>query len=329
MHIVIPFAAPMGASIQQALDQVPAPALKALLKRLDTSTVLPGDPQNLTPLHERVQAGAIWPGLALVDGLIPWAAAQAQHPPTAVTTQTFPRAWALLTLCHWVIHADHVEMAEPAQLKVTPDESRTLQNAMRAYFAEDGISLHSADSGTWLAEGAVFKDLPTASLDRVRGSRVDGWIPRQPQAKPLRRLQNEMQMLLYTHPVNDARASQGLPAINAFWVSGTGELPINGGPHTTSRPSAPVLQIHDDLRAAALRDDAAAWRQAWRTLDEGPITQLLQLSAQREFTAHQPIALTLCGEHFARSFALQPRSLWTHLARQFAAPQLPRLLRSL
>jgi hypothetical protein len=356
MHIVIPYAAPNGESIQQALTQVQAPSLMALLKRLDATAVWSGNPADLTPLHERVLADTLWTGHQPADGLIPWAAADAlQHPNRGANcAHTAASAWARLTLCHWVIHADHVEMADPAQLQVTPEESCALKDAMRQYFAEDGITLHMAEDGSWLAEGEVFRGLPTASLDRVRGTRVDAWIPRQPQAKPLRRLQNEMQMLLYTHPVNDARSARGLPAINAFWVSATGELPTetvaNGtsahvartgfDPKSASLSKAPQIatcaaQVHDDLRAAGLRDDASAWLKAWRVLDTGPIARLLQIAThgdaatRPENSLMTPLALTLCGDHTARTLALQPRTLWTRLSRQFLTPDLPRLLKSL
>jgi hypothetical protein len=67
--------------------------------------------------------------------------------------------------------------------------------------------------------------LTPASLDRVVGRVIDGWMPRAGEAKALRRLQQEMQMLLYTHPVNEERARGGLLPVNSFWASGTGALP--------------------------------------------------------------------------------------------------------
>lgn len=316
MHIVIPYAAPSGASIQQTLDQVQLPNLRALLKRLAPAGHITGTPADLTPLHERLMAQQRWPGLTVSDGQVPWAAAEAR----ACAFYNGQQSWARLTLCHWVAQADHVAMDDPTQLQVTDHESHTLQDAMRAYFAEDGITLHTGAGGTWLAQGEIFKNLPTASLDRVRGNKVDGWIPRQPQAKPLRRLQNEMQMLLYTHPVNDARVAKGLSSINAFWVSATGDLPGEPGVEASA---VSALQLHDDLRAAAYRDDASAWLQAWQALDVGPIAQLLRSAAL------QPVSLTLCGDHAASTFTLRARNLWTRIASQFDTPDIQRLLKSL
>lgn len=52
-------------------------------------------------------------------------------------------------------------------------------------------------------------------------------LPRGPAAGPLRRLMNEIQMVLHDHPVNRARAAAGLPEINSVWAWGWGaEAPV-------------------------------------------------------------------------------------------------------
>ena len=45
----------------------------------------------------------------------------------------------------------------------------------------------------------------TPSLDRVIGANVKPWVTDGHLPAALRRLQSEMQMLLYNHPVNDVR----------------------------------------------------------------------------------------------------------------------------
>ena len=128
------------------------------------------------------------------------------------------------------------------------DDSQALLAAMQPFFEQDGIALEYDAPTLWLARGEVFRDLATASLDRVVGRTIDDWMPRAEAAKTLRRLQQEMQMLLYTHEVNEARMRGGLLPVNSFWVSGTGALPGSPLP-----PAAPGLQITHYLRDAALR----------------------------------------------------------------------------
>jgi hypothetical protein len=218
------------------------------------------------------------------------------------------------------VNTDHVRMADPADCQISPEESHTVMESLRAYLAEDGITLHGLQTGgNWLALGAALQGLPTASLARASGGAVDHWMPRQAQAQSLRRLQNEMQMLLYTHPVNDARAARGLLPINSFWVSGTGHLP-DGFNATPTADAAPL----DTLRAAALRDDAHAWTQAWQALDAGPIKALLAQARRGE-----PVELTVCGDTAAQTFTLQPQGLWTRLSHRFASADIPALLQSL
>ncbi len=319
MHILIPFAAPAGPDCQRALGQLQPsqlPHLSKLLRQLAPSQTLQGTPQDLNPTFERVQARSL--GLPHTNGLIPWAArdavrlglapANGQHP---------PGGWAWITPCHWKVNADHVEMQDPADLALSDAETNTLMDAMQGYFSEDGIALHALTAGTWLAHGAVLEGLTTASLERTRGARVDTWMPRQPQAKTLRRLQNEMQMLLYTHPLNDARAAKRQTTVNSFWVSGTGALPTSAAP----LPEA-VTQV-TVLRAAALRDDAAAWLDAWHTLDR----TVLATADPRTLT------LTLCGEQQALTFASSSNSStdsWlARLRRRFTAPSPTQLLTTL
>ena len=200
MHLLIPFAASSSAACQQALEHLSLPNLEKLLARLAPSNTDEADASSLTPPHERARAQAL--GLSAPDGHIPWAARQAMQ--TGLAPQLpAGAAWAWITPCHWNVHADYIVMDNPQALTLQASESQVLLDAMRPYFEEDGIKLHYAAPTQWLACGEVFRELATASLDRVAGRDIDAWLPKAAQAAPLRRLQNEMQMLLYTHPATD------------------------------------------------------------------------------------------------------------------------------
>lgn len=312
MHILIPYANAGGPRCTRALDSLDLPQLRAISK-VCVATSLRADPGTLTPLHERLHAQAL--GLPAPDGLVPWAAWQAQQLGLPAASGT---GWARLTLCHWTINADHVAMSDPQTLQVTNGESAALMEAMRGFFAEDGITLYATNGPDWLASGNLFMDLPTASLQRACGNQIDAWMPRQPQAKPLRRLQNEMQMLLYTHPINDARAQQRRPAINSFWVSQTGGLP-----DALPVQSAEVHYV-ESLRHAALHDDDRAWVEAWHHIDNTVLARFLD-DAKPDGTWR----LTLCGSASAQTFAAQPQGWWTRVKNRFSTPDIPALLKSL
>jgi hypothetical protein len=268
-----------------------------------------GEALSLSTPHERVLARAL--GLVgpadLLDGLIPWAAWQAAKS----TAEACGKGWAFITPCHWAMGREHATLTDPHTLALSAGESQTFLQAMQPYFATEGITLHFAAPDRWLAEGEVLRHLATASLDRVLGRNVDPWLPGAKTAGSLRRLQNEMQMLLYTHPLNDQRVAAGRRSVNSFWISGSGALdrPIAEG-------RAELVTIRT-LAQAAFSDDWVAYAQAWAELDAGPIARLLARQRGGEL-----IKLTLCGERSAQAFETAPASIFSGFFR-FLGPKSP------
>ena len=263
MYIVISHAAAPGPRCRAASAALQLPHLQALLRQAGAQTLHTGSPETLTPLAEHLASGQAYP-----DGLVPWAAWMAQ----ASGLYQDGQHWALISPCHLQIHSDHVAMQDPALLPLSEDESRTLLAAMQPYFEEDGIQLHWHSAHTWLAQGPVFQNLASASLARVRDQPTDPWIPRQSAAQSLRRLQNEMQMLLYTHAVNDARGARGQAPVNGFWMSGTGSPLARGdAPHGAASPST---KGDAPLGAENPLADAAAPQGAAKPLPMGAAPQI-------------------------------------------------------
>ena len=314
-HLVIPFAACAGPAWASAMKTLPASSFQHLGKLLQGMKLVqthPGDAHSLSPPHERVLAGALELP-ATPDGLIPWAALEAGKagmPPG--------KAWAFITPCHWAMGREHATLTDPAGLALTTDEAHTLRAAMQPYFGTEGITLHTATPGRWLAEGEVFRTLPTASLDRVLGRNVDAWLPDKTTAGSLRRLQNEMQMLLYTHPLNDTRSTHGQRTVNSFWLSGSGALPATVTAENAS-PTTPRT-----LAQAMFTDDWAAYAAAWAALDGGDIAQLLT----RQKTG-AVVRLTLCGDSHAQTFASSPPGWVQRIANLFSPQPVQSLLEQL
>jgi hypothetical protein len=286
---------------------------------------------TLSPPHER--AWAIAAGWPTQDGCLPWAARAAaaldgQDTHASVAPTASPSGWAFITLCNWHVSNGQVTLGDPAYLQIDEATDATLFKAMHSFFAEDGIALHPYKPGQWLAQSPLLADLPTASLDRVIGRNIDPWLvgshvaadALSPAAKLLRRLQNEMQMLLYTHPVNDGRSL----TINSFWVHGTGALPNDSTGGSVAAANQPVQQepavIHT-LRQGALQQDLIGWLDAWQHVDAHVIAPMLARVA-----AGEPQRLVLCGEHeFHVHDSVKP-SLWQRVRTRFAPTSLDTVL---
>lgn len=314
VHLLIPFAYSSSEGCAQALRTLALPQLERLLARLAPAAIDRGDEQALSMPHERALAREY--NLPAADGLIPWAAWQLAQSGRNAGDE----GWAWVTPCHWRVATDHVAMGHPQDLQLDAHDSQALLAAMRPYFEEDAIDLSYDAPTLWLARGSIFRELPAASLDRVVGRTIDDWMPRSAQARPVRRLQQEMQMLLYTHEINEERVRRGLLPVNSFWVSGTGALPGSVAP-----AGRPGLRVTPYLRDAALIEDWRGWAAAWQQLDAQECARLGQA-----LDSGQAVTLTLCGERSARSWSGASRGRWSRLVggmfnRQRAAAVLETL----
>lgn len=320
LHLIVPFADVAGLEATRAAVAGELRVLQRLLAILHPGPTLVGNAQDLSPPHERARAQAL--GLPASDGAIAWAAwerAQSGQAPDDA-------AWAWISPCHWHVAQDHVLMHPVDELQLDAQASQDLLAAVSPYFREDGIELSLLTPTRWLARGEVFRGLACASLDRVCGRRVDDWLPRAAAARSLRRLQQEMQMLLYTHPVNEAREQADLRPVNSFWVSGTGAMA--SVPQVQGQAQVQVqVQVDDRLRTPALNGQPQVWAQAWRALDTQVLPALLQ-AAQRG----EAVALTLCGERQARTWTTHPQpapSWWQRAAARLRPTRVASVLETL
>ena len=309
MHLLIPFASALSEAATQVLRDLSLPQLARALAQLSTTQRDDGAETRLHPPHERALAAAF--GWLDIDGSLPFAA----HAAAADGVAVDDLAWGLVTPSHWLVGRDHVVLIDPATLKLDATESRALFDAVRELFESEGFTLAWGAPTRWYAAHECLAALPCASLDRAIGRNVEPWLPQPPQARLIRRLQSEVQLLLYPHAINETREARGELSVNSFWLSGCGR-------HQSANTDA--LQIDDSLRAPLLAEDWAAWADAWRALDAGPLAEVLKLAQLGE-----PVALTLCGERSAQHFENLPRSLMQRLSARWNAVAPHTLLESL
>jgi hypothetical protein len=307
-HLLIPFSSISSAVSSEAaakyLQDVKLPNLRQLLSTLslvdsDTST-----DETFSPPHERALARA--QDLPVVDGCIPWAAQKASALGME-NAQSLP--WSFVTLCHSVVGMGNMTMEDPDQLQVSEAESRQLFADMMPYFYEDGLTLHYLEPKLWLCSGEPLRDVRTASFDRVIGKDLRDWQPASVGAASsakLRRLQNEMQMLLYTHTVNDARSHAKTTAINSIWLHGSGQL-VKAGERVSANITIPKI-----LGGAALKEDWPAWVKAWEQLDATVCADLL-----KRVQTGESVILTLCGERSALRYELRQKSVLERIKASF------------
>jgi len=263
--LIIPFASNLDESCQAASRALQLPNLTRWLQNCELIHSDESDEFDVMPPHERTLSRL---GAAPIITLTP---------------------------CHWTVGIDHIRMNDPDDLDLQENESRSLFETMQPYFLEDGITLNYASALRWQVSGQAFNDMPLASLDRVIGRNVDAW---QLKNLAIRRLQNEMQMLLYTHPVNDAREAKALPTVNSFWIS-----------RLLTLPDETNTGIDLSLRSAAIKGDWQAWTEAWERLDQ-----------RLDFKTID--SLTLCGERHAKTYQIRKNTTLNLKIKNWLQPKI-------
>jgi len=291
MHLLVPFAAALSTAGRPGLHELALPGLAALLRALPEVERDDGDEWSLSPPHERALA-RVW-GWQGADGRLPFAAQAAAD----AGLEPADLAWGRLTPVHLHLGTEQVSLLDPQALQLDEAQAAALYEALAPLFTSEGFVMHRVGPLDWLVAHGSLRELATASLDRVIGRHIDRWLPAAPAARLLRRLQNEAQMLLHTHPLNDARDAADLPRVSSLWLSGCGA-------YQPARPT-PGLVVDARLRGPALAADWPAWAQAWRALDA---QALPALHAAAE--AGAAAALTLCGERSAVTLRAGRRSVW-------------------
>ena len=317
MHLLVPFACDASEACRQVLGDLALPNLARLVTELVRADRDDGDATSFSPPHERALAGVWrWRG---DDGAWPFAAQAAVDDGVVVGDQ----AWAMLTPAHWQIGRDRIVMLDPAALPLDEDDSRTLFDALRGLFESEGFVTAWGAPGRWYVGHAGLAGMATASVDRVVGRNVDDWLGAVPGRRAadrvgapaadgnrmhrlVRRLQSEAQLVLYTHPVNEARERRGEPTVNSFWLSGCGQRQPS---HDADTPT-----VDASLRAPLMAGDWAAWADAWRRLDAATFGALLPgvRPAARAGTG-EALTLTLCGERSAVRYERRAQSLLQRL----------------
>jgi hypothetical protein len=222
---------------------------------------------------------------------------------------------AIMSPCHWQVGMNEVTLLKPQELALSEDESRKLLSAIQPYVEEDGLQVVYESPLVWRVTGDLLDGLPLASIDRVVGQNIKPWMPEHQRAKTLQRLQSEMQMLLYQHPVNDERSLKGRWTVNSFWLHRRLDQLY---------PDALDLNVALDLRETMQASNAKLWQQAWEHLDATLCQSLCQALDQ-----NHDVSLTLCSETSWRHYRPQPVSWLSKLHRLIQPVSVIKELRAL
>ena len=131
--------------------------------------------------------------------------------------------WLYAAPVHLILQRDSFSMAEPAPLPLESTESEALTSALNKHFEADGL-MFFWHQNTWFLSLKTNPNIHTTAPQNVINKDINAFLPTGEGAIQWAKFQNEIQMLLFDHPINLAREAKHLPAINSIWCYGLGTI---------------------------------------------------------------------------------------------------------
>ncbi|WP_257756785.1 regulator [Burkholderia glumae] len=263
LHFLLPFALPRAADAAASLPDLASPALAALLARAHLVEHMPGEDFQRTLPHERWLAARF----GAIDGDAADEAPLAPYMLLADGGTPGDTPWACVQPVHVQIATDHLVLIDPTALALPEAEAATLLAVARPLVEELGVRLQAPDPRRWYLSSQALAALAGAAPLRASGRNIEIWLPHEAKTGERSRLwmklQNEVQMAWFGHPVNEAREARGQFSANSIWFHGQGTL------RPVTSPFARVLSSASATRGLALagRVPAAAPPAAFGALE--------------------------------------------------------------
>ena len=229
---------------------------------------------------------------------------------------------------------------------VSRDESAVLCASLNEHFFDQGLTFVAPHPSRWYVRLDALPDILTVPLSQVSGRNIHGNLPTGVDSRRWHQLFNEIQMLLFAHPLNEAREARGEMPINSVWLWGAGrcempaenaydcvnsddillemlalaaKIPCTNWPekwHENSLAGRQLL-VWTGLRSALQQGDLAGWRDALQTFETNYAQPLLQ--ALRAGKISQ-LRIDILGGDSVRQINLNRMQAWSfwHRSRRLA-----------
>jgi hypothetical protein len=229
---------------------------------------------------------------------------------------------------------------------VSRDEATVLCASLNEHFFDQGLTFVAPHPSRWYVKLDTLPDIVTVPLSHVSGRNIHGNLPTGTDSRRWHQVFNEIQMLLFAHPLNEAREARGEMPINSVWLWGAGrckmaaensydsvssddillemlalaaKIPCSNWPekwHENSLSGRQLL-VWTGLRSALQQGDLAAWRQALQSFETNYAQPLLQ--ALRAGKIAQ-LRIDILGGDSVRKINLTRTHVWSfwHRSRRLA-----------
>jgi hypothetical protein len=131
--------------------------------------------------------------------------------------------WLYATPVHLVLQRDTFSLAAPVPLGLDANEVDALTTALNQHFTSDGLAFIWHEN-SWFLSLQTNPQISTTAPQIAINKDISAYLPAGEGATKWASFSNEIQMLLFEHPVNLTREAKRLPVINSIWCYGGGQI---------------------------------------------------------------------------------------------------------
>jgi len=150
--------------------------------------------------------------------------------------------WLRADPVHLQLQRTHLLAAE---VNSTIEEASAICNSLKDHFEIQGLEFFAPHPRRWYVKVKEQPRIRCTPISQAFGNDVRTLLPTGEEALEWNQIFNEIQMLLFSHPVNEARDKRGELPINSVWFWGSGCT-------TDSIPKAKPGSVHSDEELAKM-----------------------------------------------------------------------------
>ena len=150
------------------------------------------------------------------------------QPNNQPNNQSVSAYWLYAAPVHLALQRDSFSLA--ALLQLENDEIDALTGALNKHFAFDALDNKATffwHETQWFLHLETNPNIQTHAPKLALNKDINTFLPTGKGAIKWASFTNEIQMLLFEHPVNQAREAKNLPTVNSIWCYGGGEANAN------------------------------------------------------------------------------------------------------
>lgn len=170
-------------------------------------------------------------------------------------------SWLCVAPSHLRLQRDQVLLLPSDDIEAT--EAAQFCLSLNEYFAGQGMAFYAPHPLRWYVGLEQFPDISCVPLSQVSGRNIRSLLPAGADATRWHRAFNDIQMLLFAHPLNEEREARGLLPVNGVWLWGGGATLDALGKSYGCVSSDDVLA---EMFAASSGAEFTAWQTQWRAV---------------------------------------------------------------